>query len=88
MEVFGTPTPSTQAQNRWRASWRNSESKIYVDSYTIAQKIIIEAEIDPLFYQFGADISENPFHDAAEKYYVIFFKKEHEVFFKLHYGIS
>lgn len=83
MEVFGTPRPNKDAVTRWKAKWRDTHGKIQVSSFNDAIKLLTESDVDPLFYQFFAEPG-HPSNDAAEKYYIVFYKDEHEVFFKLH----
>jgi hypothetical protein len=87
MEVFGTPNPSPDTVTRWRWSWKHHRGRVRITNFNSAIKLMREAGVDPLFYQMGADI-EGQVDDAAEVYYIAFYKEEHEVFFKLHAGIS
>ena len=87
MEVFGTPNPSPDAVTRWRWKWKHERGRVKVPNFNTALKMLHEAEIDPLFYQTGADLGDG-MSDKAEEYYISFYKEEHEVFFKLHAGIA
>jgi len=87
IEVFGTPNPSSQAVSRWKMSWRDVRGRVRVYSYRDAMAFLNESGVDPLFYQLAADTGSD-LSDQAEKYYIVFYKDEHEVFFKLHNGIG
>jgi hypothetical protein len=75
IEVFGTPTPSEEAIQRWRQSWKYDSTKILVPTFASAARTAKEAGIDSLFFQFNV-VNDNLF--------VVLFKPEHEVFMKLH----
>lgn len=87
MEVFGTPNPDPSSIVRWKWKWKHRRGKVQVENFNAAIKILQEANIDPLFYQIGADIGDS-IEDSKEDYYIAFYKEEHEVFFKLHAGIA
>jgi hypothetical protein len=82
IEVFGTPHPSRDAIIKWKARWREEKGKIKVNNFNAAIKLLEESGVDPLFYQFWADPG------IQKDFYVVFWKEEHEVFFKLHTGIA
>lgn len=85
IDTFGTPNPSSTAVQKWKASWRETGGMVKVTNYTAAARFLEEAGIDRLFYQFW---SKHEDAEATVGLYVIFFKEEHEVFFKLHAGIT
>lgn len=80
MDVFGTPRPSPLAVNEWKNRWRYTHGKIKVPAYITAIQQLNEADIDPLYYQFFSDVSDN--------HYIVFYNAEHEFFFKLHNNIT
>jgi len=89
IEIFGTDSPSASAVSRWRATWRDRKGKIQVSSFNQTIKFLEENSVDPLFYQFYADTGgDGSGGDVQEKFYVVFYKEEHEVFFKLHQGMA
>ena len=66
---------------RWKATWRNTGGKVRVANYTTAVRMLKSmTNIDPLFYQFISG-------DAGESY-IVFYKHEHEVFFKIHQDLG
>lgn len=79
MEIFGTPKPSANAVNKWKQSWRETNTRISIASFGGTRRFLIEAGIDPLLYQYAAD--------SDDQFYVIFYKPEHELFFNLHSGL-
>lgn len=87
MEVFGTPNPDPGSIVRWKWKWKHKRGKVPVENFNTALKILREANIDPLFYQIGADLRDEQ-SNKADEYFIAFYKEEHEVFFKLHAGIS
>jgi hypothetical protein len=87
MEVFGTPNPSPDTVTRWRWSWKHHRGRVKIANFGSAIRIMRESGVDPLFYQMGADVKDTT-DDWPEDYYIIFYKEEHEVFFKLHAGIA
>lgn len=81
LEVFGTPRPADYAVYRWKSSWRNSTNRVKVSSYTDAlSQLKCIPDIDPLFYQF---ITLNEKYTGNSQSYVVFFKEEHEAYFKM-----
>jgi len=87
MEVFGTPNPDRMAVERWKQTWRDTAGRIEVKNFNASVKLLNESDVDPLFYQFFAEHAETT-DDSAERYFVVFYKDEHEVFFKLHQGLA
>lgn len=82
MEVFQTPRPSIATISRWKSSWKFKSGRVRVDNYTTAMKMLSRMpDIDPLFYQIATD--EVPSSVSAGTY-IVFFKPEHEAYFKLH----
>lgn len=87
MEVFGTTGVDELTIIRWKRRWKTERGRVEVSSYNAAFTILDEAGVDPLFYQISADIGDGK-SDSAERYHIVFFKAEHEVFFKLHAGMA
>lgn len=85
IEIFGTPKPSRMAITRWKRKWAAARKPIQIKTFNDAIKFMKEHDIDPLFYHFTAGQENN---GNAETYYVSFYYEEHEVFYKLHSGIS
>jgi len=83
-DIFGTPNPSKSAVARWRRSWRGSDQFVKVSSYTTGIKIILESEINSLYYQLINKTDEH----ANNYFCIVFFKEEDAVFFKLHNDIA
>lgn len=91
MEVFQTPRPDPKSITRWKNKWRDDvDRRIRVDNFTAAVKLLAESDIDPLFYQFVSkpypETNTDGYHN--DLHYIVFFKPEHEVFFKLHQGLA
>lgn len=85
MDIFDTPAPSHNAIRKWKARWRSGDNKVPVASFAAAMKLLAGTEIDSLYYQIRCDPS-----DAFDtpKNYIVFYREEHQVYFKLHNGIS
>ena len=88
IEVFGTPAADSSTIRRWKMTWRNSDRRVRVQNFNQTVKRLDEAGVDPLFYQFYSDTGNDGTVDAMEKFYTVFYKDEHYVFFKLHSGIA
>lgn len=79
LEIFSSPNPSFHAIARWKMSWKHTKGYVEVDSYTSAMRILRDLpEIDPLFYQYS--FLPNSHVGPA----IVFYKPEHEIYFKLH----
>ena len=89
MEVFQTPVPSAMAISNWKKRWENSPNRVAIEYYSRTINFLEANGIDSLFYQFTTEknTSDEVYWDNKITY-VVFYKEEHEVFFKLHYGIS
>lgn len=88
IEIFGTPHPNEVTVLRWKRSWRDTRGRIEVKSYAAALNILNDSGIDPLFYQMTAESGDGARWGEGDKYYITFYKDEHEVFFKLHAGMA
>jgi hypothetical protein len=86
LDVFGTTGASKNAILKWKASWRETGSRVAVTSFSSAAKILRENNIDTLYYQFAALSVDGP-ADMID-HYVVFYNDEHKFFFKLHYGVT
>lgn len=85
MEIFGTTKPSQSAVIKWKSQWRSTKGRIEVKSFKDAIKLLDEAGVEPLFYQFSAEPAENL---SKDKFFIVFYSEEHEVFFKLHNDLA
>lgn len=89
MDIFQTTGASHQAIWKWKGKWRDSRSRVAVDNFTEAMKILIENNIDPLYYQIRSEVTGDQFSGGGvDTRYIVFYREEHEIFFKLHYGIT
>jgi len=79
VEIFGTPKASRAAIHRWKTSWRHERPHIEINSFVHTIRIINDFDIDPLFYQFYTRTG------VVNKFYVIFYKDEDLVLFKINY---
>ena len=87
MEVFGTTGVSVNTIQRWKMTWRdNGSHRIEVKSYVDAMRLLNQSEVPQLFYQFTSLVM--PEAGGADKFFVVFYKPEHQVFFKLHQGLA
>lgn len=82
MDIFGTSRPNQSAVGKWRLGWKDKRERIKVNSFNSTIKFLEANNIDPLLYQFYAEPGED------KLFYVVFYENEHEVFFKLHSGIT
>jgi len=95
MEVFKTPRPDNTSVIRWKDTWRDDTERRYeVKNFTAAVALLTANDVDPLFYQLHSipyPLGNDPSGGAVfsvEKHYIVFFKEEHYVFFKLHQGLA
>lgn len=87
IEVFQTPRPSADAIAKWRASWRDSEHRVEVINYMNTIKFLSGIpEIDPLFYQTKTEV--DPDYADESTLFVVFYKPEHEAYFKIHQNLG
>jgi hypothetical protein len=85
MDVFGSIGASPTAIVRWKQQWRDTSGKVEVSSFHSAVVLLRQYEIDPLYYQF---ISYTDGIMSPSLHYIVFYKMEHEVIFKLTSGIT
>lgn len=84
MDIFDTPAASPNAIRKWKARWRYSTTKVSVNTFSEAIKLLAETDIDPLYYQICCDAGDAW---ATPNNYIVFYREEHQVYFKLHNGI-
>jgi hypothetical protein len=87
MEVFGTTGVSIKTIHRWKMTWREDVTRrIEIKSFTDTMRLLENNGVSPLFYQFNSVVM--PGTGSNDRFFVVFYKPEHEVFFKLHQGLA
>jgi hypothetical protein len=85
MDIFGTPRPNQSVVWNWKGTWRDTGTRVQVYSFHEALKFLYEHDIDSLYYQIVSDHGRGP-SDTGN--YMVFYKDEHAVYFKLHNGFT
>ena len=89
IEVFQTPRPTTESIARWKAGWKHTAGRVRVDNYSAGMKQLrAMTDIDPLFYQFAIGEDDDTMFATNATTYIVFFKPEHEAYFKMHQGLG
>lgn len=84
MDVFGTPRPTDSVIWKWKGEWRDTATRVRVTSFSAAIVLLRESGIDPVYYQI---VSSDDEHEIYH-HYIVFYKAEHAVYFKLHNGFT
>ena len=90
MDVFGTPRPNQSVIWNWKGTWRDTGTRVKVIGFHNGLTFLSQNGIDPLYYQIVSGLQdflkEVQGEDAAN--YIVFYKNEHAVYFKLHTGFT
>lgn len=78
MEIFGTSYINKFAISQWQKTWKDRE-RFPIKSFGGCIRQLEKMNIDPLFYQMGAD---------GENKYVQFYNPEHAAFYKIASSLS
>ncbi len=85
MDIFGTPRPNQSVIWNWKGTWRDTGTRVKVNSFHDGLKFLSQNDIDPLYYQI---VSAGGDYADATGNYLVFYKNEHAVYFKLHTGFT
>jgi hypothetical protein len=91
MDIFGTPRPIQSVVWNWKGSWRDTGTRVKVNSFHDGLKFLHENDIDPLYYQIVSGMQnflDGTQYGSDAGNYLVFYKDEHAVYFKLHNGFT
>ena len=90
MDVFGTPRPNQSVIWNWKGTWRETGTRVKVIGFHDGLKFLSQNGIDPLYYQIVSGLQNflNGVQGEDAANYIVFYKNEHAVYFKLHTGFT
>ena len=91
MDVFGTPRPNQSVIWNWKGTWRETGTRVKVIGFHNGLAFLSQNDIDPLYYQIVSGLQDFLNGVASTKgaaNYIVFYKNEHAVYFKLHTGFT